>query len=280
MDYKEAYWKPSPNAARFFRRWQPEKKEQSIVVILHGYGEHGGRYGELASRLTADGSTVYAPDLPGHGRSDGTPAYIPRIESFAEEIGHFIREVVGPPEGTPLFLMGHSMGGGLALLFAIEYQQLFHGLILSGAAVRTGGGSSAAVKLIARIVAAAAPRLPLVPFASEGISRSEDVVRSYKKDPLVYTGRMRARTGTEILRLESLFPPERLAELKLPVLIYHGGADPIMPPASSEYLYRHVGSGDKLHKVFPSAYHEVHHEPEREELFELLRSWIAGHRDN
>ncbi len=275
MDYKEAYWYPETGAPRFFRRWSPPVKDQAAVVIFHGYGEHGGRYREFASALTSAGCTVWAPDLYGHGYSNGTRAFVRKLEHLVEEQHTFISSVVRPETDVPLFLMGHSMGGGLALLYALRHQSVLSGLILSGAAVRLGDGTSLPRRIAARLAATIAPTLPLMPFDSGGISRRSEVVEHYRKDPLVYTGKIRGYTGLQLLRFERLLTPSHLAALTLPVLVYHGGKDPIVPPSSSDYLYRCIGSKEKTFREFPAAYHEVHNEPEREELYALLSSWIA-----
>ena len=277
MEYKEAYWYPEAGASRFYRRWSPPVQGQAAVVIFHGYGEYGGRYRELAAALTSAGCTVWAPDLYGHGYSDGLRAFVPKLEHLAEEQHRFISSVVRPVTDVPLFLMGHSMGGGLALLYALRHQDVLKGLILSGAAVRLGDGASLLRRIAARVAATVAPKLPLMPFGNDDISRRPEVVEHYRKDPLVYTGKIRAYTGLQLLRFERLLSPENLAALSLPVLIYHGGSDRIVPPSSSRYLYRHIGSEESTLREFPAAYHEAHHEPEREELYALLSGWIGQH---
>jgi alpha-beta hydrolase superfamily lysophospholipase len=281
MEYKEAYWNPEPEASRFYRLWQPGVRPRAAAVIIHGYGEHGGRYGEIAEALVHEDAAVFVPDLYGHGHSAGTRAFNPGTEILVDEIHAFLLNTVLPAfdtgEEMPLFLMGHSMGGGLALLYALRHQELLSGLILSGSAVLLGGSGSRRQRLAARLAAALAPRLPLIPFDETGISRIPEVVHGYMNDPLVYKGKMRAKTAYELLRFQTLISPELLETLELPVLIYHGGSDSIVPPASSEHLYRHIGSKDTIYELFPEAFHEVHREPEKEQLFGLLRNWLDRH---
>jgi alpha-beta hydrolase superfamily lysophospholipase len=279
MDYKEAYWKPAAGgAALFYRSWYPDYTPHSALLLLHGYGEHGGRYRELAGRFSRLGCIVFVPDLPGHGHSEGKRAYLPKLERMIEELHGFIGETVRSVTELPLLLMGHSMGGGLATLYALEHQEQLEGLILSGAAIRLGGSASLPQRLAARLLAAVLPGLPLAPFDLAGISRDPEVVEEYAADPLVYTGRVRVYSGLQLLRIEELTSPGRLARLRLPMLIYHGGADRIVPPEASSLLYQNVSSPDTTYRVFPDAYHEVHNEAEKDALFELIEGWIRSHR--
>lgn len=260
-----------------YRAWESAGSPKAHIVIVHGYAEHGDRYAELAGSLSSQGFYIWAADHYGHGQSAGLRADVPRFELFAEDLSKFIDQVVLPEtKNTPLFLYGHSMGGAIALLYSLEHQENLRGVILSGPLLRPGRQSSSLEKKAAVILKKILPTLPFRPFSATLLSHDRSIVRAYRADPLVYNGKMRLRMGAELLRVDELLPDGRLADLKLPLLLLHGGADAVVPPGDSEQLYAAAGSSDKTLRIFDGAYHEIHNESCKEELMELLLSWLTA----
>ena len=162
----------------FYRRWDPPAEPRRIVQIVHGYAEHGGRYGHVATALAADGAVVYADDHIGHGRSDGEQAVITDFDHAVEDL-HTLSAIARDSHGDlPLVLVGHSMGGLLSARYAQRWPDTVAGVAFCGAVIGDWQW--------ARDVLADA-ELPYVPFDPDDISRDPEAGASYAGDPLVIT---------------------------------------------------------------------------------------------
>jgi len=277
MEYKEAYFNGKDGSSRFFRTWSPDENSKGLVIISHGYAEHSGRYEDFARRLLSEGFSVWAHDHYGHGNSEGPRALIQRIELAAEDMRIAVETAAALHGNSPVFLFGHSMGGAIAALTALKSTKNLRGLVLSGAAVRIQDTSPALVRGIARIFRLFAPSLPLLPFHTEKLSHSREVLKNYHEDPLNYTGKMKVAMGLEMIEAERILSARALAGISLPTLIVHGGDDAIVPPESSRKLYEELGSEDKTLRIFDEAYHELHNEACAQEYFSLLGQWLKAH---
>lgn len=266
---------------RFYRSWLPEpgteRQMACTVVVCHGYAEHSGRYQGLAEILTSLGVPVYGPDHYGHGKSDGNRAVVPRFELFAEDLHQLVDTIrTEGPQGEKIVLIGHSMGGAIVTVASLLFPNIADAIILSGAAIRNEGGASAPLRFLARIIGTIAPEVKVKPFDIEGISRDPEVVDRYLKDPLVYTDSMKAGMGKQMLRVSRIAPDERLRNINIPALILHGGEDRLVDPRCSNILNRELGSKDKTLKIFPGLYHEIFNEPEKQEVFETVSTWLLS----
>jgi acylglycerol lipase len=259
-DGKRLYW----------QSWRPEREPRCTVVLAHGVNEHSGRYRHVAERLERDGIAVHAIDHRGHGRSDGHPALIDRLDQVVDDLKVFIDTVCGG--GPRPFLLGHSMGGAVAVSYALRHGDSLAGLVLSGPAVATDAVSPA-LKAVSQILSAVAPRLPVFQIDENLISRDAAVVRAFLEDPLVHTGKLPARTLGEITRsMETL--PRQVSKLRTPLLLLHGGEDGLCPPEGSRMVYDGAQTDDRTLKVYPGLYHEVFNEPEREQVMDDLVAWL------
>jgi len=252
----------------FWQAWHPEEATSPTVVIVHGAGEHGGRYAWVAEQLTERGHRVYACDHRGHGRSDGARAAIGSMATLVADLRRFVALLDGRP-----FLVGHSLGGAVALNYAIEHGDTIEGLVLSGPAVATEA-VPAPLKAIVAALSKVAPRLPAFQIDAELISRDPDVVSDYRTDPLNWTGMLPARTLGEMLRNMDTIA-DRVPELETPLLVLHGARDELCPPTGSEMVHARAGSRDKTLKIYPGLFHEIFNEPEREQVVHDLAAWLA-----
>jgi alpha-beta hydrolase superfamily lysophospholipase len=259
----------------FGQGWRPEGDPRAVLLIAHGLAEHSGRYQHVAEYFVGLGYAVYALDHRGHGRSGGVRADVVRFEDYLADLKTFLDVVKGREPGRRVFLIGHSMGGGIATLFAARYGADFDGLITSGASVKVEGNVSPLLVGLAKIIALLAPRLPAVPLEVEAVSRDPEVVARYRSDPLNYLGKVRARTGVQLLRAAGLIAAE-LPHITLPVLVLHGTADRLTDPAGSQMLYDGVSSTDKTLKFYDGLYHEVFNEPEREQVLADVAAWLEA----
>ncbi|MGV9860569.1 alpha/beta hydrolase [Gordonia sp. NPDC003425] len=247
---------------------------RAVVVIAHGLGEHGARYEDLARQLVAARYIVAVPDHVGHGRSGGKRLRIKHFRDFTDDLHTVITQA--SVDSLPTFLLGHSMGGEIALDYALDHQDMLDGLILSGAAVMPGDDMPAPVIAVSQVLGKVAPWLPTIALDSGAISRDPDVVARYESDPLVTRARIPARLGAEMLSTMKSFP-DRLGALQIPVLVMHGSDDRLTNPAGSEMVERLAGSADKTLIIYDDLYHEIFNEPERDLVIGAVLTWLSEH---
>jgi acylglycerol lipase len=260
----------------YWRAWLPQKRPyaRGSVVIVHGAGEHSGRYEAVAGALVKAGYAVYALDHQGHGRSGGPRALMRRMDMALVDVYQLVAGTTQKAGGRPPYLLGHSMGGTIATSFALRWPENLAGLILSSPLL-----SLPEVKLPERIAVAVlsrvAPRLGVSKVDPSLVSRDPEQVRAYEDDPLVHHSGLPARTVAELVKTVRAFPGEA-ANLELPVLIMSAGADGIVSPEGAKMLFERAGSEDKTLKVYPDLYHEIFNEtePDRTEVVGDMIAWL------
>ncbi|MBV8301070.1 MAG: lysophospholipase [Candidatus Dormibacteraeota bacterium] len=255
------------------RSWTADTEPTAVIVIAHGFAEHGGRYAALAQRLNAQGWSVVAADHRGHGRSSGKRR---SIRSFGEYVAdlHAVIEQSRRDE-VPVVLLGHSMGGLVALVYALGHESLLHALVLSAPAACPGRVSRVTL-LSGRVVSRIAPDAGVLRLPLQRISRDPAVVDQYMRDPLVSVGPMRARLGAEMLDAMARVDHE-LPRLRLPLLAMQGVEDGLVVPGCARHVYELAGSPDKTLREYPGLWHEIFNEPERDVVINDLISWLRWH---
>ena len=258
----------------FAQSWLPEGHPRDQVVIAHGYAEHSGRYEHVARFLTSEGFAVHALDHHGHGRSEGATAVIERFAQAIADIDALVEKVRADSGQATVKLIGHSMGGSLALNYALEHPQRLSGLVLSGPAI--AGKLPWHQRTLLAVLSRIAPRAGMIQLDGSAVSRDPAVVAAYEADPLVYRGKVPARTLYEMLSTAASYP-ERVAALKMPCLLMHGGADRLVRAADTKPLFEAIGSPDKTIRIWPGLYHEIFNEPEQDEALRVTADWLAAH---
>jgi alpha-beta hydrolase superfamily lysophospholipase len=218
------------------------------------------------------GYALYAPDHRGHGRSEGDRAIIDRLDNAVADLDAMVELARSRHPETRLFLLGHSMGGAVALAYAIRHQDKLDGLVLS-APLAALEAASPATRLAGRMLSAVAPKAGVYTIDSTAVSRDPQVVRDYDADPLNYHGKLAARTVKEVSDAVGDFP-ENVGGLTLPILTMHGTADRLTPPEGSEMLIERAGSADKSIIRYDGLYHELLNEPERERVLADIVDWM------
>lgn len=255
--------------------WVPDGETRAVVALVHGLSEHSGRYQHVAGRLVAEGYAVHALDHRGHGRSAGPRSLVDRFANLVTDLDALVEAASLARPDVPLLLVGHSMGGLVATHYAVAHGERLSGLALSGALAAVEAASPV-TRVAARVLSALTPRLGVIEIDSNLISRDREVVSAYRSDPLVFNGRLPARTVSELeLAVRSL--PDRVGEIALPTLIMYGTADGICPPAGSIMLNERIGARDKTLDVYDGLYHEIFNEPERERVLADLCAWLKTH---
>jgi alpha-beta hydrolase superfamily lysophospholipase len=272
MEHRDGWLAGVDGKRLYWQAWMPAGEPACVAVLAHGVNEHSGRYAHVGERLAGDGIAVYALDHRGHGRSDGHPSFIDRLDLVVRDLGAFVARVRKENGGRRPFLIGHSLGGAIAVTYALRDGDSLAGLALSGAAVATEAVSPA-LKALSKVLSAVAPRLPVYQIDENLISRDPQVVQAFLDDPLVHPGKLPARTLGEITRsMETL--PDQVVELRAPLLVLHGSKDELCPPEGSRMVARRAATTDCTLKVYDGLYHEVFNEPERDEVLDDLSAWL------
>jgi alpha-beta hydrolase superfamily lysophospholipase len=258
----------------FWHSWAPGHAPRGVIVLVHGAGEHSGRYGHVVSRLVSEGYAVHAADHRGHGRSDGPRAFIADMDDVVADVDRLVDQAVAAQPGLPVVMLGHSMGGLIALRYALAHQHRLAGLILS-ATLAAIESVPKPLELVGRALSVVAPHTPLIAIDASLVSRDPAVVEAYRSDPLVHHGKLPARTAAQLADAVESFPAT-VSAITLPTLILYGTADGLCPPAGSEMLARRMGSADLTVKAYDGLFHEILNEPERDAVLDDIVGWLAA----
>lgn len=258
----------------YYRYWRESHMPQAVLVIVHGLGEHSGRYQYLMEAMAPRQINVYAFDLRGHGRSGGKRGALRSWQEFRQDLDLFLSLVRGKEPDVPLFLLGHSLGGLIALDYVLESPVHVKGVITSSPALVSTAISKEKV-LLAKVLSRLLPGLQIKSgLEARGISSQPEEVQRYVEDPFVHDMGT-PRLGTEIFATQ-VRTLANAAGISVPLLIVHGEADPLTPVQSSQDLYRRVVSPQKTIITYPGSYHEIHNDFPRDQEFDDLAAWIIN----
>ncbi len=256
-------------------RWPAIGPARATVALVHGLAEHAGRYAALAGRLNAAGIELVAIDLRGHGHAPGKRAYVKRFDDYLLDAQALLDAAA--QSCAPLFLLGHSMGGAVAALYAIERLEAsgrrLNGLILSSPALAPGRDVPRWMLTLSQVISRLYPSFPAMKIDAALLSRLQPVVNANRNDPLVHHGAIPARTGAQLLLAMARIERGR-AGLRMPLLVYHGTADKLTEPEGSRAFGQHAGSPDKTLTLHEGSYHETMNDLDRDRVIGALIDWI------
>ncbi|OPX40480.1 MAG: hypothetical protein B1H13_07325 [Desulfobacteraceae bacterium 4484_190.3] len=266
------------NLKIFYRKYQADS-ERARLIITHGLGEHSGRYDNVVGKLLPKGITIWALDHRGHGQSDGPRGHISGFEDYIEELSTMVQmSREGLPEGVKCFLLGHSMGGLIALNFALRYPNMIDGVITSSPSLGLRVNAPVIKWVMGMIMSAIWPRLTLGnELNTSMISHDTEVVRAYHSDPLVHN-RVSARWFTEFLSAMSAV--NRMApKMEVPILMQIAGDDYLVNTNASKAFFEKLILKDKTLYIYDGLYHEIYNEKEKERSKVLtdLQGWLENH---
>jgi len=260
----------------FYQAWLPEGDAKAVVLVVHGLGEHSGRYGNVVEALVPRGYAVYALDHIGHGKSGGEREVIERFEDFTATLTTYLGMVKAWQPGKPVFLMGHSMGGLIACVYLLDHQAEFRGAVISAPAIKVGAAVSGATIVMGKVLSAIAPKMGVLALDPTGISRDPAVVDAYVSDPLVHHGKTPARLAAEMLKAMQRVTAE-IGTLTVPFIAVQGSEDRLVDPGGAQMLFDGASSKDKTLKVYEGFFHEVFNEPERATVLADVAAWLDAH---
>jgi len=262
----------------FYRQYQAES-ERARMVIAHGLGEHSGRYGNVVERVLPKGFSVWVPDHRGHGQSGGKRGHILNFVQYLTDLRSMIELAKKDiPGEIPCFLLGHSMGGLIALYFAQRYPELIDGVVASSPCLGMVIEIPPVKKVLGSFMSYLWPGLIMGnELDATKISHDPDVVKAYENDPLVHD-RVSARFFTELMAAME-FVNHQASTLNVPVLMQVAGEDYLVDADSSKHFFERLTLQDKTLHVYDGAYHEIYNAPEDQKVkvLEDLEAWLDKH---
>ncbi|HEV7507343.1 MAG TPA: alpha/beta hydrolase [Thermoanaerobaculia bacterium] len=244
------------------------------LVIVHGYAEHKGRYGELVDQLVGAGYQCHLLDLRGHGRSGGPRGHVARFEDYRTDLERFMEEVRKLATPAPLLLLGHSLGGLIALDFVLHHSEIFDSLTVSSPflapALQIPFLKRTLLPFVANFFSSLAVQSGL---RAAWLSHDAQVVHAYETDPLVFSTVtlgwfVAVRNGQQ-----EVF--DRAGEIRTPILGLLGDADAVADPNRTRRLFERLGSEPKRLIAYPGLFHEVFNELERGRVAADFLAWLG-----
>lgn len=249
----------------------PGENTKAVVIIVHGLGEHVNRYNEWAAKFSREGIGFAGVDLPGHGKSDGKRGSIKNYDTLFEMIDILLNSCRKTFPGTPLFLYGHSLGGGIVLNYLLHKNPRIKGAIITSPWLRLSFEPARAKVLLASVMKFLLPGLTQPSgLIVDHISQDANVVELYKKDPLVH-GKISVGLFHSAMSAAS-YSLDHAKDLKVNTLLIHGSNDMICSPEGSREFASKTSFAEL--KIREGGFHELHNEPFREEIFTLIKDWI------
>lgn len=248
------------------------KSEKGVLVLTHGMGEHALRYLEMANFFTAEGFTIVAFDIRGHGLSEGRRGHAPSYDLLMDDLDRVYSKVKADYPSLPIFLFGHSMGGNLVLNFLLRKPNELKGAMVTGPYLKLGFEPPKWKIALAKLTSNVWPTLSQpTELELEALSRNKEVIRKYEDDDLVHD---RITSSFFIhVHFAGQYAIDNANQIKIPLLIMHGKEDRLTSPEGSKQFTLNANENVKM-KLWDGLYHELHNEPEKEEVFHYELEWL------
>lgn len=273
MQKIEFTWKTPKNIPIFACDWRPLEPVKAVIVLVHGIGEHIGRYEHVAQMFTDNHYAVIGADLIGHGKSGGQRGHVDSYDDFLEIIDWMLLQAKDRYPGVPQFLYGHSLGCNLVLYYTEKREPQIAGVIATSPAMEVT--KVPPIKLaVGKLMYSIYPRFKMTNSLDvTGLSRDKTVVAAYQSDPQVHPF-VSARLGLDLLGSAKLIR-ENLDKLKIPMLLMHGESDRLVNASATREFASHL-DGNTTYVEIPGGYHELHNEPNKQEVFQIWLEWIES----
>ena len=258
----------------FMRSWRPSARPRGIVVIAPGFNSHSGYYSWVAEQLMTSGLSVYAIDLRGRGKSDGERFYVDKFGDYVSDVANAIALAKSREPGLPVFLLGHSAGGVVACLYALDHPSELSGLICESFAFQLPAPDF--VLAVLKGLGHVAPHAHVLKLKNEDFSRDPVVVQTMNADPLIAHETQPTRTLAEMVRADERLKKEFPA-FTLPLLILHGTGDKAAKSSGSQFFFDNAGSKDKTLKLYDGHFHDLLNDVGKEVVMADIESWIGNH---
>ncbi len=262
----------------FAQIWETDIPPRAAVCLVHGLGEHSGRYQHVAEAFNQAGFSMLAFDHRGHGRSPGKRGHIPNYERLLDDIASAITTTQERFPKIPVFLYGHSMGGSLVLNYALRRNPELAGVICTSPWIKLSFEPPKTQVLLARLMNFFVPSFTQAnELDVQGLSRDPEVAQAYLKDPLVH-GQASARLFVEFYEA-GYWALDHADQLALPLLLAHGSVDSLTSAQASIDFAAHAGDFCTL-KIWDGYFHETHNEPEKDDVISFYLKWAENQLSN
>lgn len=270
----DVQWRSADGLLLVGRCWEPDGEPKAVVCLVHGLGEHCGRYAHVAAALNDAGYAVLASDKRGHGRSEGKRGHVPSYDALMDDIGLLLAQAAERYPGKPRFLYGHSLGGNEVLNYALRRRPDVAGVVSTSPGLRPGFKPPALQLAAGRLMNRLWPAFTMPnSLEMDALCRDPAVIAAYQADPLNHD-RLSARLGIGLLEAGE-WALAHAAEFPVPLLLMHGTADRLTSPAASvEFAGRAANCTLQLWEGF---YHETHNDPEKDRVIAFMVRWLDEH---
>jgi alpha-beta hydrolase superfamily lysophospholipase len=269
------FTRQSPDRLQFyFQGWEPEAPPRAVVCLVHGLGEHTGRYAHVAAALNDAGYAMLGFDLRGHGKSGGPRGHTHSYDALMDDIDRLLEETAARYPDKMRFLYGHSLGGNLVLNHALRHEPKLAGVISTSPAIRVAHPLPATQLALAKVMNRLQPAMQMPNgLALDNLARDPEVIRAYKNDPLVHD-RISVRLALEMLQAGE-WALAHAAGFPLPLLLVHGSADELTSAAATQEFAGRVRRDCTL-KIWDGFFHETHNEPEKALVLGFMVDWLTS----
>ena len=273
MKHEESKFTGYGDLQLYYQTWRPDDAPKATLIVVHGLGEHSGRYMNLVNAIVPDGVTVYAFDHRGHGRSaEKMVAHVKNWDEYRGDVAAFVQMVAAAEPNVPLFLMGHSMGGLIVTNYVLHHPDGLRGVIISAPPLGEVDVSPI-LRGVGKLMSVLKPDFAIDNGLDvNGLSRETAVVTAYQNDPLVH-GKVSARWSTEFFKTID-WTRDHAADFNLPVLMIHGEADALVPIAGSRAFFEQIQQADKTYIAYEGGYHESLNDLHHDQAASDIGQWI------
>jgi len=272
--YKESHLTTNDNKYIFIREWIPENDPKAIIFYVHGLGSHSGRMAFWAEKFNHEGFAFIAHDHRGHGKSGEKRGFPKKFNYLVNDTRLMVKRLREAFPDKKIILYGHSLGGSVAINYVISEAQTADALIVTSPWLKLTHPPKKSLITLINILNKFLPGLTVSnKLDSKDLSRNEDVAVKYREDPLVHdqisAGLLKTAHEAGLHALRNVY------KINCPFLIMHGSADNITSHKASENYV--MNTSDRTHlKIWEGAYHELHNEPEKEDVFNYIIEWIRN----
>jgi acylglycerol lipase len=260
----------------FEQSFTPEVNPHGVIIIVHGLTEHSGCYLNVSRIIVGQNYAVSLFDLRGHGKSDGPLVFIDSFDDYLDDLSVFFNLVKKRFPQKPIFLLGQGMGALISALYIIEKKPEIRGLILSAPVLSIKEVNPWCLRKIFWTFGILFPRWPLVKINPDFLSNDPGVLQDFDRDPLVYQGKIFAKTWLELIRASKAIK-QRCNEIETPVLILHGKEDQITGFEASQEMHAKISSSDKTLKLYKGLSHLLLLETEDKRVVMDVIHWTDSH---
>ncbi|MFZ5855330.1 MAG: alpha/beta hydrolase [Chloroflexota bacterium] len=271
-------WTSFDGLKMYAKGWTPEKEPKAVICLIHGLGEHIGRYEHVGAAFAEAGYALLGFDHRGHGHSSGPRGHTPSYDALMDDIASFVQQARERYPGKPCFLYGHSMGGNLVMNYSLRRKPDLDGVIATDPLLKLAFAPPAIKVALGRFMNNIAPGFTQASgLETKALSRDPKVVNAYLNDPLVHD-KISARLFLGLLD-GGQYAFEHASEFPLPMLLMHGTADRL---TSAEATRQFGAAAPKFvtTELWEGWFHEIHNELEKEKILAKMIAWLDAQVKN